>query len=471
MNPITRIVKNSAALSTNILVERAISFVLPWYIARVMGKDAMGEYNLALTFITLFTPIGVWGLNQLLPRLIARDSSQTALYLIHASLLGIATSVLATTALIVTVQLLDYPTALRNLILLGGLSVLLRSESTLCEAIIKGTEKMEWVAIVRLPITIARVPISIFVLSQGKSLYSVFILMAISQLFVWASYLWMFKRTLPELRWQVDWSLGWGLLLQSLPFMVIAVLGVTFKQIDRVFLSKLWDTEMVGVYSTGALFVQVMHMLAPALMESLFPSLSRLYLASRQRFTLIVAELFKLVFIAIIPVTLGLFTLAEFLILQVFGPEYDLSITVFRILVWAIIPSYLGRLLFRAILASNNEKVMPRVVIVNDIVNIALNILLIPRYGIVGASVAAIATELCGLIQNAFFVYLRISRVNLKETVAMPVACALISMIVFVLVAQWSIYLAWLVSTVVLVLTALISRTVTAQSISKLSEM
>jgi O-antigen/teichoic acid export membrane protein len=471
VNPFQRIIKNSVALSADIFLERAISFILPWYIARVLGREAMGEYNLTVTFITIFTPAGVWGLNQLLPRLIAREHSKAGFILIHASLLGGVTSVAATLGLFVTVQVLDYPTALRNLILLGGLSLLLRSESILSEAIIKGMEKMEWIAFVRLPTTIIRVAVSIWLLSQGHDVASVFIVLIIYQFLVWLTYLWVFKRTLPRFQWQCDRKFVIGLLSQSIPFVAIGVFGVTFKQIDSIFLSKLWDTETVGIYSTGALFVQAMYMLAPAVMESLFPGLSRLYVVSRQRFTMVVSGLLKLVFVSVLPIALALFAFADVIILTAFGAEYNPSITVFQILVLGIVPSYLGRLLFRAILASDNERVMPRVVIVNDLLNISLNILLIPRYGAIGASVAAVGTELCGLLQNAFYVQHRISKLDFKGALLRPAACTLISLLVFWLISYWNPRVAWLASTAVLAMALLLSRTVTPQDVARLSKL
>jgi O-antigen/teichoic acid export membrane protein len=292
MNRALRVLKNSTALSLSVLLERGITLFLPLYVARVQGKQVWGYYSTALAFVTLSASFAYWGLDQLLPREVARDRTRTGDFLANAGVVGGIASVLTTAIVIVIVHLLHYPPHVQYLIYIGSILTLFpRTEATLCEAIINGLEKMEWIVAVRFPSTVLRVACSVYLLSKGFGLDVLFIALAAYYILVCGVYLLLFKRFVPAFRLHFNWSLVRNLALQAVPFVTIIAMGETFKQLDRVFLSKLWDTTSVGIYSVGIMLVQIMYMIAPAIMNALFPILSRAYVVSRHQFASLISRM------------------------------------------------------------------------------------------------------------------------------------------------------------------------------------
>lgn len=469
MNPVLRVLKNSTALSLSVLVERGVAFLLPWYVARIQGKELWGHLSTALTFVTIASTFAYWGLDQLLPREIARKRQRVGDLLANATLIGGLVSIVAMLLMTSIVYLLDYPTPVRQLIFWGILITLLpMTEATLCEAAINGLERMEWIIAVRFPLTVLRVATSILLLSLGFGLDVLFVTLAVYYVLVWGAYLGLFRHYVPDFHWQFDLSLAKLLARHAIPFVSVIFIGETFKQIDRVFLSKLWNTDTVGVYSTGAMLVQMMYLLAPAVMTALFPGLSRTYTASRQRFSDLVSQLFKLIAVGIFPVALTIIALARPIILLPFGREYGESIRVLQILALGIAPSFVARLLYRAILASNNEHLAVRVALVNSAFNIGLNVLLIPRYGALGASISAACTETVGLGQNLYYVSRGIVRFDFVHSLLRPFVIALFSLALCLALMQWSIVVAWLTSVTTFLGAVFVSRTMTRKELCTL---
>jgi O-antigen/teichoic acid export membrane protein len=467
MNRALRVLKNSTALSLSVLLERGIALFLPLYVARFQGKQVWGYYSTALTFVTLSASFAYWGLDQLLPREVARDRTRAGDFLANAGVVGGVASILTTAIVIVIVDLLHYPPHVQYLIYIGSILTLFpRTEAILCEAIINGLEKMEWTVAVHFPITILRVVCSVYLLSKGFGLDVLFIASAVYYILVCGIYLSLFKRFIPAFRLQFDWSLMRNLALQAVPFVTIIAMGETFKQIDRVFLSKLWDTTSVGIYSVGIMLVQIMYMIAPAIMNALFPILSRAYVVSRKQFSSLISHIFKLLFVGIFPVALTIISFADLAILLIFGPEYVSSITVLRIYALGIVPSFVARFLYRTILASNNERLIIRVSLVNSAVGLVLNIILIPRYGILGASAAAVCIELIGLAQNLFYVSRKVGWFDFGHALLKPGACMLTSTLVYLGAMRWNSLAAWIASIAVFAGTLLASRTVSWKDIS-----
>ncbi len=463
----TGIFKNSVALSLSISLERGVAFFLSWYIARTLGKGAIGEYGLVMAFIAVFGTVACLGLDQLVPREVARNRSLAGLYLVSAGSLGGLASVLFAVVLVLITDLLGYPDHIRCLLYIVAAFVLLFDvEASIGEATIKGLERMEWIVAVLFPAGIVRVGLSIFALSLGSGLGSVLLVLAAYQALVCVIYLLLLVRIVPRSRLRLDRRLCWSLFRKTMVFMAISVLSMGFKQIDRVILSKMADTEAVGLYVTGAVLVQMVDMMAPALMEALYPKLSQAFFTSPYMFAQLTERSFKLVLIGIFPIALSISALAPIVVLRIFGAAYAQSVIVLRILAWALVPAFVGRLLYRVILASNNERVTMRVASMNSIASVLLNFLLIPLWGIIGTSVAAVLTELLGFLQNLWFVSNKVLSMNIRDTVLKPIFCAMGSGVVYWRLLEKGPCIALPAALTVFAVALLISGTVSSQELT-----
>jgi O-antigen/teichoic acid export membrane protein len=217
------------------------------------------------------------------------------------------------------------------------------------------------------------------------------------------------------------------------------------------------------------MLVHLMYRLAPAIMSALFPGLSRVYLASRQRFSTLVSQIFKLLFVGTFPIALTTITFTDIVILLIFGQEYTSSIPVLRIHALGIVPSFVNRFLFRTVLASDNERLAIRVSFVNIATNVVLNLVLIPSYGTLGASIAAVCTILVGLAQNLFYLSHRVIQFDFRRALLMPGLCVLVSLLVHFSTMRWNSLAAWILSTGTFIGMLLGSRTITRQDLVTLS--
>ena len=447
LGPAWRILKNSTALSLAVLLERGVALFLPWYVARMQGRQDWGIYSTALAFVMVGAPIATWGLTQLLPREIGRDRAKAGRLLANAGVVAALASILVTAVGTVIVILLDYPQDVRMLIILGLVMTLLpRAEYLLSEATVNGLEKMEWIVFVRFPATLLRVILSIGLLALGCGLHVLFWLWAAYYLLAFAAYLTLFHTRVSGFSLKLDAHLIRSLAVRALPFVATLFVGETLTQLDRIFLSK-WDgTDAVGAYAVGIMLVQTLYLIATAIMNALYPALSRAYHRSKQQFSQVVSQLFRLLFAAVFPVMLSAIALARPLILLVFGDDYGESIPVLQITALALLPSFLGRLMYRTLLASDNERIAFWVSLVSGVLGLVLNIILIPRYGLLGASVVSVTVALAGLVLSMYNVARGVVRFDFVQALLLPLFCAGVSAAIYLILAQWNEIVAWLLS-------------------------
>jgi O-antigen/teichoic acid export membrane protein len=141
---------------------------------------------------------------------------------------------------------------------------------------------------------------------------------------------------------------------------------------------------------------------------------------------------------------------------------------VLRIVTLGILPSYLARLLYRTTLAGNRERLAIGLSLGSSVVSLCLNILLIPRYGIIGASIAAATLQVYGLAQSVVVVSLKVTPIDLKSSLLRPGLCVLASILTYVALLSWSAVLAWMAALLVFAGLLLLTRVITKEDLSEL---
>ncbi|MEM8859788.1 MAG: polysaccharide biosynthesis C-terminal domain-containing protein, partial [Chloroflexota bacterium] len=344
-------------------------------------------------------------------------------YLGSSLVIGTSITLLFTVILAIIVYFIGYSAEITQFIFLAlAIAVLPQVEGFLFEAAIIGIERMEWVVMVRFPLTILRVGASLVLLELGFGIRILFILLGIYHALIVLAYYIVLKRSIPGFKLRPEWTKVRFLFFLTLPFAITTGFTEIFGQVDKIILSRFQNLQYVGIYATGILLIQLIVMLAPAVMDSLFPSLSRVFIQSQARFDQLIVLLSKALALIFFPITILVIGFAEFIILFGFGNEYVDSVLVLQIASLIIVPSYVSRLWYRATLASGNEHKGIAVAIVGGIAQVGLNFLLIPRFGFLGATYAWCGTVLVRTIHNLYNAN-SIVQISLGRTILKILGC------------------------------------------------
>lgn len=113
---------------------------------------------------------------------------------------------------------------------------------------------------------------------------------------------------------------------------------------------------------------------------------------------------YKFVLLLSIPMTAGLASIADNFVPVFFGTGYDMAIPLLRIFSLIIIPISLAHITgYSYLIPTGQQNVYTISVSIAAVVNLAINLLLIPRIGAIGAAIGSVAAEITGItIQLAF---------------------------------------------------------------------
>jgi O-antigen/teichoic acid export membrane protein len=407
-------------------MKRLTTFILTLYIARALGADALGQFSVVMSLVLIFQTLSFLGQQQIIIREVARAPDRAGDYLVNGSLIVVGGGLLGILLTLIAVNLIGYEPKIVTYSYVASLSLIPGALAIVGESVIQGREQMHHIAFAGAVSGLIKLSLSLTLLFLGFGLWAVFLVMAVANTVLYLVYLRVIRRLVGHIRLQLDRKLVRHLFNLAGTFIIISIFGVGFKQVDVLMLGKLKDSATVGIYSAGFRPIQVGMLFLPAFMLALFPRMSETYVRSPERLGAIVKQALKLLMTFIIPLAVITTVLASDIIPLFYGPGYRESVPVFRILVWMLVFFFANTVLFRTMLASDNERVTMRVACVNVVSNVTLNWLLIPRWGAMGVAVASFCTTLLALLLNYAYTARHLFKLDWVRIVGKPALAAIL---------------------------------------------
>jgi O-antigen/teichoic acid export membrane protein len=200
----------------------------------------------------------------------------------------------------------------------------------------------------------------------------------------------------------IDWRAGrrsWRpLFAVALPLGIASVLISVYYQIDSVLLLQIAGPHEAGIYGAAYRFLTPLLFLPSAVMSSFFPVLSAVHREDPQRVRRLVQICTDTMAVIGFPVLGGSIALSGEIVSLLYGPGYQATAAVLPVLMIAFVSICFGSL---AGYISPILHLQWRLALYSGIgaaANVALNIVLIPKYGALGSAWATVATEILTMV-------------------------------------------------------------------------
>ncbi len=379
--------RNFAAMLVGDLIGRCLVMVAFVVIARAVGSNAFGQLNLAVGALAFLGLIADPGLQYVGQRTFLTSGRNT-------SLIGrIATLriVLALFAVVLVAAVLALAqTSLSWLVLLYGLTLI---PSALSLAwVYTASERMRVVALGNAANALLYTCwVFFFVTSSGDlflvplGLY-VAIVAALVVQYALAPRDWRRCRARPTFRW------GLSTLRESLPIGFSFLLSQTLVWVDTFLLAVLMSLQAVGIYHAAYRWILLVLALTSFFPQALFPGLVEG--GGSPRGVRIMEDAIRLILTVGIVAALTLYGASNFLVGSVFGRGYEQAEVVLGILA-VLVPFAMHNALVGHYLNARHREIRTlQITAVVVVINVVLNLLLIPKAGVAGAALALVLTEM-----------------------------------------------------------------------------
>jgi len=400
-----KIVKNTILFTGALLGQKIISLGYFFYLSSRLGPEVLGAYVWALSFTTLFS-IGMdLGLSPILIREAAKTDTQDEKYL--RTVIGLKLPLIFITLIIsLFVLFLTKSDPIIIALVLGATGVMLFDAFSLTfYSFLRSKQKLGYeamgiiifqmitlvggVLLLELTGNIVMVMLSLTTASFVNMIYSGIIIK---------------KKLGYSLRPMFDKPTV-KYFFRIMPAFALSGIFVRIYNVsDSVLLGYMKDNASVGLFSIPAKAVTAFQALIPgAFQATIYPSMSNYYATSRERLINLFEKSFNYLTFVSIPIALGLFIIAG-PVLQNFWPKYTEATLTFKVMALAIPFIFLAfptGLLLRAA-DRQNANTLNRGII--TVIAVVMNILLIPKYGVLGAGISYLVVNIILLFLDFIFV-------------------------------------------------------------------
>jgi O-antigen/teichoic acid export membrane protein len=417
-------VRNTVLLVAFEVANPLLSLLLVGTMTRKLGAEGTGAYNLLLTFFFVATSFTSLGLNTLITREVSRDPAAARRYLCSSASLGLLVALVVAAGVVITVAAAGYGPEVERGGWLVALALLPSIVILYSEAIFVAFEKVQYIVILAMAENAGKVVVGLWMLRRGMGVLPLIASFALFRFMTLAVNLMIFRRQIAPLSWSYDSDVTREL-ARSIPvFGTILVVATLYLRADVFMLSKMASLAAVGYYTTGYRLFSIAQVVPKSFNTSIYPVFSKLFHNAPESFQKASSLSIRYILVVMLPMAAGIEGLAEPLVQLLFGRDFLPAASVLKLVIWTLVPYGIVRVLASGLFASNRQVIDMKVNLMALATNIALNLLLIPRFGMRGCAWATLLSMWLFLAYQCCFLRHEIFPVLRQAEILRPAVAA-----------------------------------------------
>lgn len=398
------VVKNTSFLTLASILQKIISFVYFTIIARIIGVGNTGQYFFALTFTMIFTVVADFGLGPILTRETARYPENSERNLNTVFWTKVVFGLAAYFLVIFFINVFNYAPEVKALVYLSGVTMFFDNLHATFYAIFRARKNLFYESIGIVASQLLTLAIGTVALLMRWPLIWLIAAYTIPSFlnFLYSGY---FAHRVYQLRYLFAWNkkLFKSFIVLAVPFALAGIIGRLYSYSDLLLMSKLLTREEMGWWSVPYKITFAFQFIPIALVASIFPVMSGLYLREKEKIGQLFQKSWHYLFVIVFPLSFGLIAVAEPVITKIYRPEFLPSVPVLQVLLVSLIFGFLSFITGALLNASNRQKVQTALMAVALVVNIIINLILLPKVGIIGAALAALVGNIILCAGGVYF--------------------------------------------------------------------
>jgi len=189
------------------------------------------------------------------------------------------------------------------------------------------------------------------------------------------------------------------MLVYAMPLIPVSLGLFSMHFSDRFFIQRYLDMNEVGIYSLGYKFGMIISVLVAAPIFSIWNT-QRFEIAKQDDAASVYARVFTWFVVALIIPALGISLFIDEAMYFMADSLYQGAAVIVPIIVLGYVAYGISSFFTLGNMITGNTKIIALVQVSAAVINILLNVLLIPRFGIMGAAVSTLASFTCLALMN-----------------------------------------------------------------------
>ena len=383
--------KNALWLLLDKFIRLGIGLFVGVLVARHLGPMLFGKWNYAIAFISLVSALSTLGLDQIVVKHLLDKKEEEQVLLGTAFSLRLIGSFLSTLIVVGYFLFLKNDTLLLFVAILTAANLWFQTFDIIDFKNQSLLQSRKTVIVKNSAFVIASVLKLFFVYYQFPLLP--FVLLALIETLLGCIGLVLYYGFHNFIKWKFNSKYCVILLKEAWPLILSSIVIMMYMRLDQIMIGEMLGDEGVGLYSVSTKFTELFYFLPSVFATSFFPKLSEKFNYNRENYHVLCLKLFKVLFVISFSISIFFTFFSNIIIEFLYGNEYLMSVFALQISIWTGVFVFWGVAAGNMLVLENLNKHNLFKSLQGLGLNIFLNLLLIPKYGINGAAVATLISQ------------------------------------------------------------------------------
>ncbi len=425
-----RVARNSFFGAFGKLSIKLIGFLFTILIVRWLGDENYGRYSLVWSYVVIFSMLSDAGLNMYAIREIAKKEANSQFIAGNILVMRVLLALTSMLFILGTVWALGYSAQFLFYVFLASNVLLLYAIQEPLDGVLQANERFDLSVAAVMAGLLVFVGVGLILLWLGWQITGVIVArllnVLVSIVLVWK----LLTSYRQDLQWQIKPGLWSNFLRAAIPFGLIKLWLSWSTRIDTIILAWFWTEQMVGWYSAAYALILGIMVISNSINAAFYPALSRQYHQDPTQMSKIYETALKYLLVISLPIAGITFLTADEVTYLLYGAEFAPVGAVLAIMIWVAPLAFASEFLRHVLLSVNQEQAAMRGLILAVLVNIGLNLWLIPAYGFLAAGIVAFIAETLLVLLYAWQLRVELESINLTNVLLKPFLATLVAMLI-----------------------------------------
>ena len=389
-----RILFNAGWLVGDKAVRIALGLVVGIWVARYLGTEQFGLLSYATAFTSLFGAIGSLGISGIAVRDLVREPHEAGVTLGTAFFLRAVGGVLAFALSVIGIGFARPDDGLATLIVvILGFALILKAsevvkywfESQVQSKYVVWAESACFIVLSLVKVSLIIVGASLVAFAWAVLAEAALVAAVLLCVGSW--------RGVHPGSWRVRWWRARVLLKEGWPLILSAFAVMIYMRIDQIMLGTMLGDQAVGIYAAAVHISEAWYFLPAAIAASVFPAVLEAQRQDADHYHQRLQRLYNLMVRLAVVVAIPMTFLSTWIVTFAFGSAYSEAGVVLAIHIWAGVFVSMGVASGKALLAENLQLLAFYRTAAGAIMNIAVNLAVIPTFGAIGAAAGTVLSQ------------------------------------------------------------------------------
>jgi len=390
---LARVISSTVWLGIDRGMRMVFGLVVGVWIARHLGPDDFGQLSFAMVFASLFAVLGKLGLERIVVRDLVRHPERTSELLGSAFALKLGASFVAISISMGTIWILRPNDRMAHvLVAIVSLAYTVdafetiehyfQSQVTPKYSVWARNSALVVMSLTRIVLIKIDAPLVAYAWTQvGEAVIGAALILLFNQ-----------RHGVAISSWKPAIKTAGRLMADSWPQMLGAVAITIYMRIDAVMLREMAGERQVGIYAAATRISEVWYVIPLAMLASVFPSVVKVREANPALYQQRLLRLFSLMSCISLTLAVPIALLSTPLVKLLYGGDYAQAGPVLAVHIWASLFVFLGSAQETWNVAEGLLRLSLYRTVAGAVINVGLNVVLIPRYGSLGAAWATVVS-------------------------------------------------------------------------------